>query len=82
MSSKLNLAANPRAQLNSCGAKVLGISFANDNDARALGESLGAVELLDKTKLAKELIPAIVRLAEENPNLPRSTAAEAFGDSR
>jgi DNA-binding NarL/FixJ family response regulator len=49
-------------ELNLCGAKVLGISFANDEDAKSLAREMGAVELLDKTKLGKELIPAILRL--------------------
>ena len=39
------------SELNSCGAKVLGISFANDDDARLLAKSIGAVELLDKVTL-------------------------------
>ena len=51
------------AQLNSCGAGILGISFTNDDDARLLATSMGAAELLDKTQLGKELIPSIMRVA-------------------
>jgi DNA-binding NarL/FixJ family response regulator len=43
--------------------RVLGISFANDDDARAVAASIGAIELLDKIKLVKELIPSIMRIA-------------------
>src|SRR5438552_10782548 len=33
------------AQLNSCGAKILGISLANDDADRSLATSIGAAEL-------------------------------------
>lgn len=52
-----------RAELNSCGGKVLGISVANDDDARSFAKSMGAAELLDKIQLGKELIPSIMRVA-------------------
>ena len=55
-----------RAQLNSCGARVLGMSFANDDDARSLATSMGAAELVDKMQLGKELIPSIMRVASAN----------------
>lgn len=55
-----------RAQLNSCGARLLGMSFANDDDARSLATSMGAAELLDKMQLGKELIPSIMRVASAN----------------
>jgi DNA-binding NarL/FixJ family response regulator len=42
-------------------SKILAISFSNDDETRAIAESFGAVELLDKAKLAEELIPAIKR---------------------
>ena len=51
-----------RSQLRSSGARILGISFANDDDAKSLATTIGAAELLDKTKLGSELIPAIMRL--------------------
>lgn len=54
-----------RVRLNSCGAAILGISFAYDDDARSLATQMGAAELLDKTQLSKVLIPAILRLASE-----------------
>lgn len=55
-----------RVRLNSCGAAILGISFAYDDDARSLATQMGAAELLDKTQLSKVLIPAILRLASEH----------------
>ena len=45
------------------GVKVLAISLANDDEAKALAERIGAAKLLDKMELAKELIPAILELA-------------------
>lgn len=60
------------AQLNSCGTKLLGISFADDGDARALATKMGAVELVGKINLAKQLIPAVVRVASARTDLPPS----------
>jgi DNA-binding NarL/FixJ family response regulator len=42
---------------------VLMMSLWTDADAKALAESYGAIALLDKSKLAFELVPAILRLA-------------------
>jgi hypothetical protein len=39
------------------------MSLWTDADAKALAESYGAVALLDKSNLALELVPAILRLA-------------------
>jgi len=53
---------NPReikSLLNTFGSRLIAISFWNDEGTQALAESLGAVTLLDKMKLATELIPAI-----------------------
>jgi DNA-binding NarL/FixJ family response regulator len=47
------------------GTKLLAISFANDDEAKALADSIGAAKLLDKMELADELIPAILELAPE-----------------
>ena len=69
------------AELHSCGAKVLGISFANDDDAKSLAQSMGAVELLDKTNLVKELIPAILKIASSN-NYPSRTLPPEPCDAR
>lgn len=63
-------------KLNSCGAKVLGMSFANDEDAKSLAQSMGAVELVDKMNLAKELIPAILRHALANDYSPSTVPAQ------
>ncbi|MGB6544377.1 MAG: response regulator [Candidatus Acidiferrales bacterium] len=43
---------------------VVAISIWNDDDARTLADSLGAVTLLDKINLASELIPAIKRCVD------------------
>jgi DNA-binding NarL/FixJ family response regulator len=47
------------------GTKLLAISFANDDEAKASADSIGAAKLLDKMELADELIPAILELAPE-----------------
>jgi hypothetical protein len=44
-------------------SKLLVISVWCNEDAFALAEGMGAVKLLDKTDLATELIPAIMKLA-------------------
>lgn len=69
---------NLRAQLSSCGARVLGLSFANDDEARCLATSMGAAELLDKVQIARELIPAILRVAFGHINC----AASGFGETK
>jgi len=50
-----------RAQVKSGlnGSRVLAISIWKDDETNTLAETLGAAKLLDKTKLANELIPAI-----------------------
>ena len=45
------------------GPKLLAISFANDNEAIALADTIGAAKLLDKMELANELIQTILELA-------------------
>jgi len=45
------------------GTKLLAMSFSNDDEAKALADSIGATRLLDKLELANELIPAILELA-------------------
>ena len=47
------------------GTKLLAISFANDDEAKAAAARIGAAKLLDKMELANELIPAILGLAPE-----------------
>ena len=73
------MSSDVNGELTSSGAKVLGISFANDDDARSLANALGAAELLDKINLGKELIPAIIRLAAEVPPLLQANAATDAG---
>jgi DNA-binding NarL/FixJ family response regulator len=41
------------------GSRLLAISVWNDDQTKYLAEAIGAAVLLDKTKLAMELIPAI-----------------------
>ena len=55
------------SQVKSClvGSRLLAISIWNNEPAKALADSFGAVTLLDKPKLADELIPAIKRYANE-----------------
>jgi DNA-binding NarL/FixJ family response regulator len=47
------------------GSRLLAISIWNDEQAKALADSFGAVTLLDKPKLADDLIPAIKLYAKE-----------------
>jgi two-component system, NarL family, response regulator NreC len=42
-----------------CTVRTLAVSFSNDTDSKALAEGYGAVSLLDKMMLYKEMIPAI-----------------------
>jgi len=55
--------ASVKAQLN-CVQYTLAISFANDEEAKSLAASYGAVALLDKMSLYSQLLPAINRLVE------------------
>jgi DNA-binding NarL/FixJ family response regulator len=50
-----------RSELKSClnGSRLLAMSIWTDEETKSLAEGIGAVVLLDKTKLADELIPAI-----------------------
>jgi DNA-binding NarL/FixJ family response regulator len=56
------------AQLRSglISSRLLAISIWNDDETKALAEAIGAVTLLDKTKLTAELIPAIRHYANED----------------
>ena len=47
------------------GTKVLAISIANDDEAQALAETIGATKFIDKMNLSQELIPAILELAPQ-----------------
>ena len=46
------------------GTQVVAVSIWNDEETRILAESYGAVVLLDKVSLAKELIPTIRALCK------------------
>jgi DNA-binding NarL/FixJ family response regulator len=52
----------------SCVNYTLAISFSNDEEAKSLAASYGAVALLDKMSLYSQLLPAIERLAEPEPS--------------
>ena len=52
------------------GTKVLAITLSTDDLKEELLASVGAVRLLDKMKLANELIPAILELAPEKTMQP------------
>ena len=55
---------------------TLAVSFSNDEEARQLAESYGALALLDKMKLFTEMIPAIFRCqSERSTPLKRTHAA-------
>ena len=58
------------AQLKSgfVGSRLLAISIWKDEETRVLAETIGAVALLDKTKLVYELIPAIRKEATNFSN--------------
>ena len=44
--------------------KIVAISFANDEEAKELADSIGAARLLDKMELSETLVvPAILELA-------------------
>jgi hypothetical protein len=47
------------------GTKLLAISFANDDEAKALAENIGAAKVLNKTNLSEELI------SSDSPRFPR-----------
>jgi hypothetical protein len=47
------------------GSRVIAISIWTDEETKALADSYGAVALLDKTKLASDLIPAIRRVVSK-----------------
>ncbi len=55
------------------GSRVLAMSIWKDDETNTLAKSMGAAKLLDKTKLATELIPAIRQYGTEgSERIPRS----------
>ena len=52
-----------RINLQTCRSKLLVISVWSDEESVAVAASMGAVKLLDKSNLASELVPAILKLA-------------------
>jgi|SRR5580704_14419873 chemotaxis response regulator CheB len=62
--------AQVKSGLNS--SRLLAISVWNDDETKYLAKIIGAAALLDKTKLAVELIPAIkLHAHESNERTPR-----------
>jgi two-component system invasion response regulator UvrY len=53
------------SRLHSTAASIVAISIWNDHDTQALAYSFGASALLDKMKLADELIPTVMKLASD-----------------
>lgn len=74
-------ASDLKRELNSCGARVLGISFANDDGAKSLARSFGAVELVDKMNMWNELVPAILKLAFARGYRPPTVPTKPSGAS-
>src|SRR3984893_14680687 len=52
-----------KSRFDTSGSLVLAMSIWNDSRTKALAHSIGAVTLLDKTKLRTDLIPAIKQCA-------------------
>jgi len=59
-----NDATPPEIRESLADSKVLAMSFLTNDETKAIAESYGAIALLDKTKLAFELILAIKRCIE------------------
>lgn len=57
----------------SLGTRLIAMSFWNDENTQALAQSLGAVTLLDKMRLATELIPAIKAATSKQPSASATT---------
>jgi DNA-binding response OmpR family regulator len=53
-------------KLSLADSKIIAMSFSNDDETKALADSYGAVDWLDKTKLVDELIPAIKRCVKDS----------------
>jgi DNA-binding NarL/FixJ family response regulator len=58
-----SLGSPPRLEVGR--ARVIAISIFNDDGAKELAASLGAVRLLDKANLYAELIPTIMAITSE-----------------
>jgi DNA-binding NarL/FixJ family response regulator len=54
--------ASTKAHLLGCAKHVLAMSVWVDEESRALAAEYGAAQLLDKARLASELIPAILQV--------------------
>jgi chemotaxis response regulator CheB len=52
-----------KIRLNDCESRIVAISLAKDAEAEQLAKRIGAFTLLDKMKLAEDLIPTIKRCA-------------------
>jgi chemotaxis response regulator CheB len=57
-----------KTRLNGFASKIVAISLANDAEAEELAKSIGAFTLLDKMKLAEDLIPTIKRCTSWSTN--------------
>lgn len=57
------------------GSRLVAVSLANDDEAKSIADSCGAVTLLDKMKLTTELIPTIIRVAQDTGMTAASTTS-------
>jgi chemotaxis response regulator CheB len=58
-----------KSQVNAA-SRLLAISFWNNEDAKVLAESFGALTVLDKAQLGSKLIPSIMQLVLPNLDTP------------
>jgi chemotaxis response regulator CheB len=63
MKNDMTVSGDVKPNLDDCDARVVAISFANDETAHTLANKFGAVTLLDKMELVNELIPTIKKFA-------------------
>jgi len=56
--------ARTKSHLLSCTKRVLAMSIWIDEESRTLAADYGAIALLDKTRLASELVPAIIQVSQ------------------
>jgi DNA-binding NarL/FixJ family response regulator len=61
-----------------CVPHTVAISFANDEEAKSLAASYGAVALLDKMSLFEQLVPALTELVTRDSGSQRADSAKGF----
>lgn len=63
---KMDASGSLLPRLKDADSRIVAISVANNEEAKALAAKIGASILVDKMKLFDELIPAITRFASAN----------------